>query len=544
MVKSEDDDSTNEIDVFEFIAKAQNDPSIAKTICYSSLQTASQLKSEALKDLYDSPFYSKGGNPAAEWRLRVKRQRAVDAELTKLGPLALLAAGGLLTSSTNGMVLTVERYSSSKETMMTSPMYQQVNADAKLGLIKIEYDEYHRLELGLQSFGHMFVLSVSNLRDRKLIDAFTELKRWCVTFAVSRKGKKACIEQVDKVLLYLKWLAKACQSVFLKSEIPEEPEYHPARYDGMLTPFVSEFKFASDLILSGIRRKEPLSQKQARSLSQMANTNRALPYPSVNQAKDAIIRTVETFTSSMTPNQESIKAYKLGLNVQKNRLVIPTSKRTHMSLVNKGTVESSRSQGGRAAFLVAHARLATNTPLTKEHKNLVNRFDQYGNVLIDPVTWEIAWLMLSNREYKRVPTLGDILFLLPEELDEQWEYSLNGDHPVPKKLAEILNVTAAKLILEIGNYDFDHSIDHGIINFTVSKVRFNLKKQIEVKADLSIEAGMKTRLITSGLAAFVHLSQAPSNFMRNYLSNDPFCRVGFEEADKLWEVLKQYKKEN
>jgi hypothetical protein len=214
-----------------------------------------------------------------------------------------------------------------------------------------------------------------------------------------------------------------------------------------------------------------------------------------------------------------------------------------MSLVNKGTVESSRSQGGRSAYLVAHTRLATNAMLAAKHENLINKFDQYGNTIIDPTTWHLAWLMLSKREYRRKPSLGDILFLKPEELEEQWEYSLNGDHPVPKRLAELLNVTAAKLILEIGNYDFPHSIDHGILNFTVSTVKFNLNDAIKVKADLSIEAGMKTRLITSGLAAFVHLSQAPSNYMRSYLSSDPFCRVGFEESDKLWEVLKQYQKE-
>jgi hypothetical protein len=535
--------NSDELSIYEFIAKAQNDPSIAKTFSYDTEQTALKVKAEALKDLYESPFYSKGGNPAAEWRLRVKRQQAIDNELSNLGSLALLCAGGLLTISRKGIVHKVSRFTHWKETMFESPLYQYLSADAKLGMVKIEFEDYNRLELGIQSFGQMICLSVSNLEDVELIEAFSQLKLWCVTKAVSQKGKKACVANTDKVLEYLKWLAKACQSVFLKSEIPEEPEDHPARLKGQVCPLVGELKFASDLIISGIRRKLPLSQKQARSLAQIANTNRALPYPSTEQSRSAITRTVETFTSSMTPTKESIKSYRLGLNVQKNRLDKPSSSRTHMSLVNKGTVESSRSQGGRSAFLVAHTRLATNAPLKKEHENLRNRFDQYGNNLIDPVSWQLAMVLIQKKDYKRKPTLGDILFIKPEELEEQWDYSLNGDHPVPKKLAELLNLTAAKLILEIGEYDFPHSIDHGLINFSTRVVKFNLHSPIKVKADLSIEAGMKTRLITSGLAAFVHLSQAPSNFMRSYLSSDPFCRVGFEESEKLWEVLKQYQKE-
>jgi hypothetical protein len=541
-VKSVETD-LDEINVFEFISKAQSDPSIAKNFSYSTTQTAHVLRNEVLKDLYDSPFYSKGGNPAAEWRLRVKRQQAVDAELAKLGPLAQLCAGGLLTASRRGTVLKVRRATHWKETMFDSPLFNQLDKRAKLGLMKIEFPEYTRLELGIQSFGQMICLSISSLRDKNMIEAFNQLKLWCVTKAVSRLGKENCIKQIDEVMTYLKWLAKACQSVFLKSEVPEEPEDHPARINGRICPLVCELAFASDLITSGRRRKEPLSQKQARSLAQLANTNRALPYPSLYQARDAITRTVETFTSSMTPSQESIKSYRLGLSIQGNRIDKPSNTRTHMSLVNKGTVENSRSNGGRSAFLVAHTRLATNALLSEEHKNLVGRFDQYGNTIIDKVTWHLAMLLISNRDYKRPPTLGDILFMTPEDLELQWDYSLNGEQTVPKRLAELLNVTAAKLILEVGDYDFPYSIDHGIINFTVPQVKFTLKDPLRVKADLSIEAGMKTRLITSGLSAFVHLSQAPSNYMRSYLSSDPFCRVGFEEAEKLWEVLKQYHKE-
>jgi hypothetical protein len=248
MVKS-DETNLDDLNVFEFITRAQTDPSIVGTTSYSTLQAATKLRNKVLKDLYDSPFYSKGGNPAAEWRLRVQRQRAVDAELVKLGPLALLCAGGLLTAARNGAVHKVSRATHWKETMFGSPLFYQLDKRARIGLMKIEFPEYTRLELGIQSFGQMICLAVSNLGDRKLVDAFNKLKLWCVTTAVSKLGKTNCIQQIDEVLTYLKWLAKACQSVFLKSEVLEEPEIHPDRIDGAICPFVSELTFASDLII-------------------------------------------------------------------------------------------------------------------------------------------------------------------------------------------------------------------------------------------------------------------------------------------------------
>jgi len=476
---------------------------------------------------------------ASAWRLRVKRQTAIDNELTKLGPLALLCSSNMLCAV--GPTATVERLHRQtrwRPTLVESPIYGQLDQYGKACLMRAEYEDYVRLELAIQAIGQMICLSTTDLRDRELIDGFNKFKVWCVNTAFANA------EALDNVILYIKWLAKASQSVFLKAITPDEPVMRPERYNGKILPYVGKLTFISNFIQSG-RRTSLLSSNQARSLAQMANTNRALPYPSKRQIVASVKDTVEAFTSTHKTSKEALKVHRLGLNAIRTHLGPSAGRRTHSSLVAKGTVECSRSEGGRSAYLVAAARMATNLPLVEEMEVLVGRRDQFGNQFISPTTWQLAMLLLGKTEYKIKPQLGDILFVQPEELEDQWQFALNDGKRVPLHLAEILNATASKLMLTIGHYDRPHTIICGLMTFgsELEPVKYYLDKPIPVKADVSIESGLKTRLTTSAMAAIAHLTQLPSNTMRAYLSKDPFCRVGFEESEKLWEVLKQYRRE-
>jgi len=531
-----------ELQALQFIALSRQDRDQVTKISYLNAdENLTAIKEEVLGPIFNSKFYSNASNPAAAWRLRVKKQTAIDNELRKIGPLSLLTCGSILTTYQFGSVVTLERFSNSITTLTQSVIYTQLSVESRLGLIKMEKSEYDRLELAFQSFSQMFCLSASQQGKREFLEAFHELKLWFISKACFPIGKQNCIRAVDTAISYIKWLAKSCQSVFLKGKIPDRPCLGPTK-NGMILPFVSQYKFVSDLIISGKRRTDKLTSHEARFLAQMANTNRALPYPSEQQIVASMDKTVGVFTSRFRPLESDKKRYALGLQIVENRLGPNRQQRTHVSLVSKGSVETPRSKGGRAAFLVANARLAANVPLIDEHKIFVGRFDQFGKELITPASWAMSEI-LRNREYKRSPTLGDLLYLQVEDIEAQWETSLNEGNSVPKHLADLLNVIAARLILKIGDYDFPYSINYGILNFSVTNVKFKVTKKISVAADASIEAGMKTRLITKCLAAFAHLSQGPSNLMRDYLSKDPFCRVGFEESDKLWEVLKTYKKE-
>jgi hypothetical protein len=521
-----------------FSFDVQDQEHLKKIVYLNRDEEYNQVRKEIASRLYSSRAAT-GNLQAAAWRLRVQRQTAIDNELTKLGPLALLCSGGLLVAEVSGTVERLRRETRWRPTLLDSPMFGQLDLHGKAHILRCPYEQYVRLELAIQAIGQMICLSTSDLRDKELIKGFNKFKVWCINRAFYNE------ESLDNVILYIKWLAKASQSVFLKAVTPEEPESHPERENGKIIPFVGKLSFISDFIQNG-RRKSQLDSTQARTLAQIANTNRALPYPSKRQIKASVKETVEAFTSTYETPKEALKTHRLGLNVIRESLGSSAGRRTHSSLVNKGTVECSRKDGGRSAYLVAAARMATDLPLVEEMYDLVNRRDQFGNILIEPSTWALHRILVTTRNYKIPPTLGDILFLRPEELTDQWEYALNQGKRVPLHLAEILNATASKLMLVLGRYSRKHTILYGMLTFgpELEPNRFILERTVPVKADVSVESGLKTRLTTSAMAAVAHLTQLPSNTMRAYLSKDPFCRVGFEESEKLWEVLKQYRKEH
>jgi hypothetical protein len=473
------------------------------------------------------------GNPAAEWRLRCKRAANIESELTKLGKLALLTGSSMLTCLINGSISSPKRSSNAKETLRNSPLYLQLSVEGKRRLAGAQYENYSSVENSIQEFGAMICLAVSNLNDTELIESFNKFKVRIVEHAFSSPTS------VDEVTETIKSLGKLCQALFLRSELPEIPLADLLMENGRLIPFEGELAFINDLYSQGIR-KQPLTYHQARILAQIGNTPRGLSYPSSNQIKASIAETIEIVTTHESSNPIMLKAYEKGLAAVRSSIGPKRSNKTHVSLVTSGTTEASRSQGGRAKVLVLAARRTTDL-LIEEDCQLVDKFDQFGEKIISGTVWRQFLYNMRTHIYLRNPTLGDLMYLKPEDVTESLNKSLNQGLTVPKELAKILNLTAAKLIRSNGYYDPPCVEIYNTIYFDQKRTKFKLVTPLQVKADVSIESGLKSRLITAPQAAFAHLSQLPANLLREYYSQDPFCRVGFEESDKLWEVLKAFK---
>jgi hypothetical protein len=201
-------------------------------------------------------------------------------------------------------------------------------------------------------------------------------------------------------------------------------------------------------------------------------------------------------------------------------------------------------------MIVGEAKLASNVPVT-EHvlESLCSRVDCFGKTLITPMVATVAYSRIGKRTESQVrdPVLGDILYLEDVNAITHLSRVLKQEKPgVPIKLAEILSMTSSLLMLEYGEYDQPNKVEHNTLTFeheSAGKITFEPNVQaLPVRAGLSLESGMKTRLTTAAPAAFVQIGQLIGNRLRDHLSHDPFLRVGFEEADKLWEVLKAYDK--
>jgi hypothetical protein len=418
-------------------------------------------------------------------------------------------------------------------TLMSSPIYSKLGKIAQYKLAAAKYVPYTRLELGIQAFGEMICLATENLSSTEMLTAFDAFKVWCIERSFMNSTS------LDETLSYIKWLSKVAQSAILQVNYTEPP-IQAFCQNGVLMPFVGDLKFIDDLFQTGKRRTSKLTYLQSASLAQIANTSRALPYPSDQQVKESIRKTIETFTTESSVGPVSRKAYVKGLHAMKDRLDSRNTN-SHVSLVGNGSHEKSRSQGGRARYLIGNCRLATDLPAKGHAEKFVGKFDQFGILMMSRLT-----LKTMNDQIKKTGvnlTLGDVLYCDPAELLLRVEKLSQGDKLVPLHLVHILNNVASKLMLSVGKFTPAHEAISNLIAFTEPTTRFQMTGILPVKADVSIESGMKARLVTSAMAGFSHLSQLPSNKMRAILSKDPFCRVGFNEADKLWAVMAKLRDE-
>jgi hypothetical protein len=423
-------------------------------------------------------------------------------------------------------------------------MMQKMNFVQRAQLIGAKRLNWSRIEKSIQSLGHCLCLSIRDLNDEAILRSFNALKVriYQTSFATDAA--------TDNSIEYIKWLGKASQHVFLRTPAPQFEKFDPILDEyGNIAPFSGPLSFISDLIKSGKRRRSALTYEQARQLSQIGNVPRALPYPSHEQVERSIHKTMEVTQSTFKPNANVLNKYReaLGTIIDDYGYETRTS-RVHVSLVNKGKYEISASQGGGSKLLVMKTRSYTDRVLEPEVlDSLDGKFDQFGNYLVNPATAALARRFLgyetkqNMKPYSVTPTIGDILYVTPYEIEALWEKTLNTGKRVPTKLGHLLTLTSSMMILEIGDYNNPHKIIHGVLTFETQRNEFIPSAMLKVKAGISIEAGLKCRLTTSGLAAFAHLSQLPANYMRDYLSKDPFVRTGFQESDKLWTVLKAYR---
>jgi len=489
----------------------------------------------------DIPYFHKSnGKEVAEWRLRVFQRRSTYDRLKQEGQLALLGLTSILTGlDTDGTVHRLEELSNANSVFESSRMYKIHSYKTNRRVALMPTKEYQRAEEGFQCFMGVVILSIEDLNDFEILQDFFELKKWIYRHMNSSAS-------VDQVLAYLKWLTKACQSVFLKTQIPKEEDFFP-RIKGDKTPFRSnKFAFIEKCIQAGCR-SEHLTKEQAYCLSQIASGTRALPYPSRYAVSKQVEETCKLITTRVELSPSAKRSHRGGLRQIIERLHEPKDFRTHISLGNSACDELPKSEGGKATWLTSNAKLfcdqvVTPSILTK----LVNGQDPMGFEVLNPATMLQVVKHITDSENILKIQVGDILYLDPGEATRHLEQiEKGGVNRLPKDLTKVILLEACKEILKFGEYN--RPIKPNSLGLPIFEdadgLEFNpTVTEIPVTASLSIESALKSRLVTAAPAGYTELGQTINNFMRNYLSQDNFLRIGFDEPDKLWETLKAYEK--
>jgi hypothetical protein len=444
--------------------------------------------------------------------------------MMKIGPLACLTQVSLLIGlNADYSVSNLRSYSNAQVTLKTSDLWNKIPKENRKAFALLNEVEYSRIETAYRDFSAAFLLSIHiDANSPAYLKAFWKLKVWC-----------AC-QKPDEVCKFLKFNLKIAQAVFLRSEMPELVK-GPIIYRD-----IPQLMWIYEAYNYGTR-DYPLTVSQAYQLTQIANFLRAGPYPSHEMVKEDVVSTLDLIKEDKKISAKALRSHSGGLKQVFERLHEPDSLRTHVSLSGSGCFELGRADGGKAGYLVQLAKRLASLTIgePKELGSIVGLCDCMGQEVLSN---EVARMALTIMRTRKV-TWGEVLYLPPERASIELA---TEEERVPYGLAALIVLVCTRDLEKLGFYDKkQHANLLGVPLFERSELPVEFQPTVTslpVKASMSIEGAGKSRMVTSAMAAVTEVGELINHFMRNWLSKDPFCRVGFEEADKLWEVLKTYSK--
>lgn len=476
----------------------------------------------------NEPYHYGYDKPVTDWLIRVERRRNIYDRLKQLGKLAVLGLTSILTGYEDGQVAPLAEETNSKSVFKQSYMFKQNSRSVNKAILALETEHYERAQEAYQSFMIAVTLSIRELNDRATLECFNTLKLWVYRHMTSPG-------HVDQVCNYLKWLLKACQMLFLGKEIPLPESWFPT-INGLYHPFqTGELAFLQEFF-EARKLTRRLTVPEISIVVQLANGIRAMPYPSKRQMQESITKTLGILSNPERIDIAVREQYKIALSQIKLRLGPATERRTHVSLTSSACLENPQSKGGKATYKVLKMKAYLAKPAKKE---VIKPLEGLRDHLGDPV-----FLPGISDFIKEGHEILDLCYLHPDDAVKYLDKVDISKERVPYDYGRcILLVSSIQLNEDkLGTY-------LGIIENPLKIPLFKGKTKfipnvetMKVKASLVQEKGMKSRVVTTTHEAKAQIEQAFSNMVREYLSKDPFHRVGFDEADKLWETLKAYQR--
>jgi len=482
---------------------------------------------------------------ACSFRRRADRRRLKFDNLQTQGVLANLLVGGLLIGFNSGGSVPFQSSTFYRETMESSQVFLDLPAHAQRRLLRADHAHYERIENAFTAFGANVMLAAPDSDDKELGLSLYKLKLWFIKFSLWNP---------DDAISYLKWLSKSCQTIALGKGpiegLSSFPGYNAKTGIVLDTPFKGCLEFINKLFIERSvdpnRGRRQLMLEEYRALAQLAGISRALPYPSDRQIARSVEETLDLiYSEAPKPSDTERKLYSEGLKRQLKICGKPEVGRSHSSLTTSACLEHPRSEGGRGLNSMSEIKLFARLSFEPEHRQFVELVDCFNETVIyaEALIWaEQTGFMVNDRGL----TWGDIAYVRPEKLSEHIQYLTDWKFEVPKQIGHIAALIASRDMLQFGAYNREPVMAPGSVPLFKGghdPVEFLPSvRSIPVRAGLSIESGMKTRLITSAPAAITTVTQLIRHNVSGWLSNDPMLKIGFKEADKLWEVLKAYEK--
>jgi hypothetical protein len=429
----------------------------------------------------------------------------------------------ILTGLEEGIVYPLSEDSNAKLVYRKSYMYRMHNKATNDAVRNLSTHDYNRAEEAYQAFIMTVSLSVKDQEDPALLQTANELKKW-VYRSMSSTAK------VDQICQYFKWIFKGCQALYLGREIPEPESFFP-KFNGKIHPFDGkDLEFLAELFTQKVVRRD-LLHSEVQILVQLCNGVRALPYPSKLMVQKSITDVISILEKPKKLAPETVHKYRQGLKQMSLRLGKPTENKSKISLTTSASLESNKEENGKAAYQVLSVKAALGSRVRDLDPKAIGLVDHLGFQVFYKDTIRIADPNLH---------LYDVAYLPPDEAESYFN-DLPEERP-PYDFGKAVLLVSSQDLTEIGEFQDMVKTNHKIPLF---KGRTKFKPNVEaikVKASIVQEKGLKSRIITTTYTGKAQIEQLMANLLREYLSKDPFHRVGFDEPDKLWEALKAYEK--
>lgn len=472
--------------------------------------------------------YITGPKDVTSWILRVTHRRDVYERLKGTDSLTHLSLSSILCGmEKDGTIQNLEEDSRSRRVHESSYMNRVTTKYVLRRVRKAPTAVYQRVEEAYRSYMLTVCMAVKEGDYRKTVEPFNDLKIWCY----KQIGTDA---SADRVTVYLKWLCKLCQTMLAGNQLDSGESWFPKFFEEKVPiPFDGELRFLRDIYREG-KMTRALTIREFDTLAQMGNGTRALPYASHAQAKESIQKTIDVIATSKRISESDREAYRQGLRMTKERLGKVEFK-THVSLSNSGCLEFSRADGGKQAYLISQVKLL-NVPIA-ECKQYVGKIDHLRSVLIDPVVYD--YFLTKRPETSAL----QVFFLEQENMFSHLErVKEQGNGAPPFDFGRCILLACSVSLRQHGSFN-EIDLNDRIPYFEPDvKPKFKYDgKPIPTKGSTVTEAAMKTRLITTTWAAKAQLEQSLNHVLRQWFSTDPFLRIGFEEPDKLYNLLRSYR---
>lgn len=421
---------------------------------------------------------------------------------------------------------------------------------------RIDNRRWKRLETGIHSFGNIICLISDPIKSSgdDLYRSLFKFKIWFLNHGASCP---------DQALMYLKWLSKYALYVAFgncSDPPPKGESYFPGYQErsGLIswTPFSGQLEWVDIAFKKASRRLEnqKFTPNQYRSLSELATMGRAMSFPSSEQILNSVSRVINTVSDRKKLSTEVRSVvYRALTYVKQQSLRQDSFEGDHVSLSRSACLENSTNNGGRGQYIISQMLpiLKQEIGFTK-YPEWVHHFDVTGKQLV-PDFFREAWSqfqLLRRDRFKRKLVLGDIIYWTqqPESRKHSidamvtviWD-CMQGPYMAPIDLGPIVMLWASRDILKFGSYEPQPAENPLGLPLWESRTHISFQPTVDslpVRGALSIESGMKTRLVTAGPASFITIGQVVRHEVAAWLSQDETMRIGIEEADKLWEFLR------